>query len=110
MDEDRHILVILVFFMAISHVRKKKKNHFYHSQTSVKAQQEEKQKMRKDEMKKEKIWSVWFRVYFDQQGGFHENNNIVLQQHWPQGLQIGNWSPNLISILVPWGQARAIKW
>jgi hypothetical protein len=20
---------------------------------------------------------------------FHENNNIILQQHWPQGLQIG---------------------
>jgi hypothetical protein len=54
MDEDRHkILVILVFFMAISHVRKK--NPFHHSQTSIKAQQEEKRKMRKDEMKKEKI-------------------------------------------------------
>jgi hypothetical protein len=24
-------------------------------------------------------------------------------------LQIGNWSPTLISILLPWGQARAIK-
>jgi hypothetical protein len=55
MDDDRHkILAILVFFMAISHVTKKE-NPFYHSQTSIKAQQEEKQKMRKDEMKKEKI-------------------------------------------------------
>ncbi len=31
-------------------------------------------------------------------------NNIA-----PKGLQIGNWSPTLISILLPWGQARAIK-
>jgi len=46
MDEDRHkILAILVFFMAISHV-KKKENPFYHSQTNIKAQQEEKGKMK----------------------------------------------------------------
>jgi hypothetical protein len=23
------------------------------------------------------------------QSGFHQNNNILLQHHWPQGLQIG---------------------
>jgi len=55
MDENRHkILVILMFFMAISHV-KKIKNLFNYSQTSIKVQPKEKQKMKKDEMKKEKI-------------------------------------------------------
>jgi uncharacterized protein YqhQ len=55
MDENRHkIFVFLMFFMAISHV-KEIKNLFNYSQTSIKAQPKEKQKMKKDEMKKEKI-------------------------------------------------------
>jgi biopolymer transport protein ExbD len=82
MDEDRHkILVILVFFMATS--------HFYHSQTSIKAQQEEKRKMRLDEMKKEKIWNVWFRVNFDQQGGFHQNKQYCIATTLPP--RVANW-------------------
>jgi hypothetical protein len=46
--------------------------------------------MKKYEMKnKLKNRGFGLRFILITQSGFHQNNNILLQEHWPQGLQIG---------------------
>jgi hypothetical protein len=65
----------------IFHILNRKiRNSIHHSQTSTKAQQEER-KMKREDIR------FGLRITLILQCGFHQNNNILLQQHWPRGLQ-----------------------
>ncbi len=83
-------------------LNRRTKNSIHHSQTSTKAQQEER-KMKREDIR----FGLRFTLIL--QCGFHQNNNILLQQHWPQGLQFTFQVCNN-SFFLSWGQIKAIKW
>jgi len=81
--EARHkILVTLVFFMTIFQVEKINTPSIIHKLNKKRG------KWREMTWRKRRC-RVWFRFTYNLQCEFYQNNNILLQQHWPQGLQIG---------------------
>jgi hypothetical protein len=64
MDENRHkIFIILVFIVTISQVEKIETSSIIHKQTQ-KVQQKER-KMKRDKMKINRKYGIYFKVYFD---------------------------------------------